>query len=41
MDDLRSVVDDPDNFCYACFNGQYKVPLSKALRKSVLEDTVA
>jgi amidophosphoribosyltransferase len=41
MDDLRSVVDDPDNFCYACFNGQYKVPLSKALRKSVFEDTVA
>ena len=41
MEDLRSVVDDPENFCYACFDGEYKVPLSTALRKSVFEDTVA
>lgn len=41
MDDLRSVVDDPDNFCYACFNGEYRVPLSTTLRKTVFEDTVA
>lgn len=41
MEDLRSVVDDPENFCYACFNGEYKVPLSTALRKSVFEDTAA
>jgi amidophosphoribosyltransferase len=41
MEDLRSVVNDPDNFCYACFNGEYRVPLSTSLRKSVFEDTVA
>ena len=40
MDDLRSSVDDPDNFCYACFNGEYKVPLTTALRKTVFEDTM-
>ncbi|MCZ6766710.1 MAG: amidophosphoribosyltransferase [bacterium] len=39
MDDLRSVVDDPDHFCYACFSGDYKVPLSTAFRKSVFEDS--
>jgi len=39
MEDLRSVVDDPDNFCYACFSGDYKVPLSTAFRKSVFEDS--
>lgn len=41
MEDLRSTVDDPDNFCYACFNGEYKVPLSAAHRKAVFEDTPA
>jgi len=40
MDDLRSTVDDPDNFCYACFSGEYKVPLATTLRKSVFEDTM-
>lgn len=39
MDDLRSVVDDPDHFCYACFSGDYKVPISTAFRKSVFEDS--
>jgi amidophosphoribosyltransferase len=38
MEDLRSVVDAPDDFCYACFSGEYKVPLSTVLRKSVFED---
>jgi len=38
--DLRSVVDDPDNFCNACFSGAYPVPLSSDLSKSVFEDTV-
>lgn len=41
MEDLRSVVDDPENFCYACFNGQYQVPLSTPLRKAVFEETAA
>jgi amidophosphoribosyltransferase len=41
MEDLRSVVDDPQNFCYACFNGDYRIPLSTTLRKTVFEDTVA
>jgi len=40
MDDLRSVVDDPNNFCYACFNGEYKVPLTQTLRKAAFEDSV-
>jgi amidophosphoribosyltransferase len=40
MEDLRSVVDVPDDSCYACFSGEYKVPLSRALRKNVLEDSV-
>jgi amidophosphoribosyltransferase len=37
LDDLRSCVDDPENFCYACFSGEYPVPLSPDLNKSVLE----
>jgi amidophosphoribosyltransferase len=41
MGDLKSVVDDPENFCYACFSGDYKVPLSTTLRKAVFEDTAA
>ena len=28
LEDLRSCVDDPENFCYACFSGEYPVPLS-------------
>lgn len=40
MDDLKSVVDDPGDFCYACFSGEYKVPLSTTLRKRVFEETV-
>jgi amidophosphoribosyltransferase len=38
MEDLRSTVDDPENFCYACFNGEYPVPLPDELNKSVFED---
>ena len=38
IDDVRSVVDDPQNFCYACFSGEYPVPLAKELDKSVFED---
>ncbi len=41
MEDLRSVVEDPHNFCYACFDGKYRIPLSTELRKTVLEDSVA
>jgi amidophosphoribosyltransferase len=41
MEDLMSVVDDPENFCYACFNGEYRIPLSTALRKTVFEDRAA
>lgn len=37
IDDLRSAVDDPDNFCYACFNGQYPIPLHHDHTKSALE----
>ncbi|MCK5407056.1 MAG: amidophosphoribosyltransferase, partial [Candidatus Krumholzibacteria bacterium] len=37
LEDLRSCVDDPDNFCYACFSGEYPVPLSPDLNKSVFE----
>jgi amidophosphoribosyltransferase len=39
LEDLRSVVKDPENFCYACFSGDYPVPIaSDELNKSVLED---
>jgi amidophosphoribosyltransferase len=41
MEDLRSAVDDPDHFCYACFTGVYPVPLQSDLNKSALEDPVA
>ena len=41
LEDLRSVVSDPENFCYACFSGEYPVPLSSNLNKSVFEDTPA
>ena len=40
VEDLRSVVDDPVNFCKACFTGEYPVPLTSDLNKSVFEDTV-
>jgi amidophosphoribosyltransferase len=36
-DDLHSCVDDPEHFCDACFSGEYPVPLSPDLDKSVLE----
>jgi hypothetical protein len=39
IDDLRSVVDDPDTFCRACFSGEYPVPLAFDLNKSVFEDS--
>jgi amidophosphoribosyltransferase len=39
VEDLRSVVDDPGNFCKACFTGEYPVPLTSDLNKSVFEDT--
>jgi amidophosphoribosyltransferase len=41
LEDLRSCVDDPENFCYACFSGDYPVPLSPDLNKSVLENDPA
>jgi amidophosphoribosyltransferase len=41
IDDLRSTVDDPDNFCYACFSGEYPVRLTYDHTKSVLEDSPA
>lgn len=37
--DLHSAVDDPDNFCNACFSGEYPVPLASDLNKSVFEDS--
>jgi amidophosphoribosyltransferase len=39
LDDLRSVVEDPENFCNACFSGEYPVPLAFDLNKSVFEDS--
>ncbi|MDH4037570.1 MAG: amidophosphoribosyltransferase [Candidatus Krumholzibacteria bacterium] len=39
IEDLRSVVADPDNFCKACFSGEYPVPLASDLNKSVFEDS--
>jgi hypothetical protein len=38
IEDLRSVVDDPDNFCKACVSGEYPVPLGFDLSMSVFED---
>jgi len=37
LDDLHSVVGDPDNFCRACFSGEYPIPISSDLSKSVFE----
>ncbi len=39
IEDLRSAVSDPDNFCNACFSGEYPVPLAPDLNKSVFEDS--
>lgn len=36
-EDLRSAVDDPENYCYACFDGVYPVPLAPDLDKSIFE----
>jgi amidophosphoribosyltransferase len=41
IEDLRSVVDDPDNFCYACFSGEYPVRLAHDHTKSALENSTA
>jgi len=37
LEDLGSCVDNPENFCSACFDGEYPVALSKDLDKSVFE----
>ncbi len=37
MEDLHGVVDDPENFCCACFDGRYPVALTEDLDKSVFE----
>ena len=39
IEDLHSVVDDPGNYCKACFSGEYPVPLAPDLNKSVFEDS--
>lgn len=39
-EDLHSAVRDPENFCYACFDGAYPVPLTQDLDKSVFEKGV-
>ena len=39
IEDLNSVVDDPGNFCNACFTGMYPIPLTSDLSKSVFEDS--
>jgi len=41
MDDLRTCVDEPEDFCYACFDGRYPVTLSEDLDKSVFEKGAA
>ncbi len=38
VEELMSTVDDPDQFCYACFNGEYPIPLLHGHSKSVLEE---
>ncbi|MFQ5510714.1 MAG: amidophosphoribosyltransferase [Candidatus Krumholzibacteriia bacterium] len=40
LEDLRTVVSDPENFCYACFNGEYVIPVSTDHHKAVLEDSL-
>jgi len=37
IEDLSSAVDTPGDFCYACFSGEYPVPLQTEPDKSVLE----
>jgi amidophosphoribosyltransferase len=39
-EDLMSAVRDPENFCKACFDGVYPVPLNEDLDKSVFEEGV-
>jgi amidophosphoribosyltransferase len=39
LEDLRTAVGDPENFCYACFNGEYAIPGSTDHHKGVLEDS--
>jgi amidophosphoribosyltransferase len=41
MEDLRTCVDEPEDFCYACFDGRYPVTLSEDLDKSVFEKGAA
>ncbi len=37
LEDLRTVVDAPENFCNACFNGEYVIPASTDHHKAALE----
>lgn len=37
IEQLRSVVKDPDNYCYACFSGDYPVSFSQDPSKLVFE----
>lgn len=41
IEQLRSVVKDPDNFCYACFSGEYPVSFLEDPNKSIFEDESA
>jgi amidophosphoribosyltransferase len=38
VEELMCTVDDPEHFCYACFNGEYAIPLAHGHSKSVFED---
>ncbi|NOX37407.1 MAG: amidophosphoribosyltransferase [Calditrichaeota bacterium] len=40
IEDLRDCVKQPNNFCYACFNGEYPVPKHAYLRTSMEKEQI-
>ncbi|MEJ2633699.1 MAG: amidophosphoribosyltransferase [Calditrichia bacterium] len=38
IEDLRACVKQPDNFCYACFSGNYPIPKKKRTEATVEEE---
>jgi amidophosphoribosyltransferase len=37
LDGLRRAVKEPERFCYACFSGEYPVPVQEEVGRLVLE----
>jgi amidophosphoribosyltransferase len=39
IEDLRECVQKSNQFCYACFDGNYPIPKTEKIKTAVMEDT--